>query len=118
MYSYKLHVDIMPDVTLSDDEKRDYLKNCFADIEKHVKLIKEQENIVLEEFELDTVHVGSPGVADGYVGGNYQAIDADDPSFIQIAISAVNPKCIIDIFQSLKNTHALEFINDVAIFRK
>ena len=28
MYSYKLHVDIMPDVTLSDDEKRDYLKNA------------------------------------------------------------------------------------------
>ena len=117
-WTYGFYMTIQTDLNAPKEEREKYLKEKYLAVEKFVKNIIDADNLVLVEFELEDIHTGSFGIGDAYVGGGYQAVDADDPSYIKIRISAYNMEYIQTIYRALKNPIALEFVDEVTFERE
>lgn len=117
-WTYGFYITIQTDLNAPKEEREKYLKEKYLAVEKFVKNIIDADNLVLEEFELEDIHTGSFGIGDAYVGGGYQAVDADDPSYIKVRISAYNIEHIQTIYRALKNPIALEFVDEVTFERE
>ena len=122
MFTYNIYMTIDIDVNKPEEEKHEYLKDLANDtILKFIWEVIKKNNIDTSDmntFELyiASIHTGSNGVGDGYVGGNYQAIDADDPAYIHFKMT-MEYSDVVTIFDAIRNNKDFDFIDEMAIDR-